>query len=89
MAPLIEAMRMRFSFPRLTFACIALLTLAACSPEATRTRDGGPGADIGNTPRLASEPPRANPQAADTTLWPGKAMAPVDRLARGDTLPHT
>ena len=24
------------------------LALAACSPEATRTRSGGPGADIGN-----------------------------------------
>ncbi|HXB24047.1 MAG TPA: hypothetical protein VNV25_04920 [Gemmatimonadaceae bacterium] len=63
--------------------------LSACSPEAVRVRDGGPGADPGNTPRLAVEPPRANPQPADTSLWPGKAMAPVDRLARGDTLPHS
>jgi len=68
---------------------IALVMLAACSPEAVRTRDGGQGADPGNTPRLATETPRANPQAADTSLWPGKAMAPVDRLARGDTLPHS
>ena len=66
-----------------------VLLLAACSPEAVRTRDGGPGADVGNTPRLAVQPPRANPQPADTSLWPGKAMAPVDRLARGDTLPHS
>jgi len=27
---------------------VALLALAACSPEATRTRGGGPGADVGN-----------------------------------------
>jgi hypothetical protein len=66
-----------------------VLLLAACSPEAVRTRDGGPGADVGNTPRLAVQRPRANPQPADTSLWPGKAMAPVDRLARGDTLPHS
>ena len=65
------------------------LLIIACSPEAVRTRDGGPGADPGNTPRLAVQPPRANPQPADTSLWPGKAMAPVDRLARGDTLPHS
>jgi hypothetical protein len=61
----------------------------ACSPEAVRTRDGGPGADPGNTPRVTVRMPRANPQPADTTLWPGKAMAPVDLLARGDTLPHS
>jgi hypothetical protein len=66
-----------------------VLLLVACSPEATRTRDGGPGADPGNTPRLAVQRPRANPQPADTSLWPGKAMAPVDILARGDTLPHS
>ena len=27
---------------------VAGLLLTACSPEATRTRSGGPGADIGN-----------------------------------------
>ena len=30
-------------------AAVALLALAACtSPEATRTRGGGPGSDVGN-----------------------------------------
>jgi hypothetical protein len=68
---------------------VAVLAAGACSPEAVRTRDGGPGADPGNTPRVDVRMPRANPQPADTTLWPGKAMAPVDLLARGDTLPHS
>lgn len=27
---------------------VGALALAACSPEATRTRSGGPGGDIGN-----------------------------------------
>jgi hypothetical protein len=73
----------------MAFVAVILILLIACSPEAKRTRDGGPGADVGNTPRLASVPPKADPQPADTSLWPGKAMAPVDRLARGDTLPHS
>ena len=29
----------------------------------------------------------ANPHAADTTLWPGRAPAPVERLARGEMPP--
>jgi len=28
-----------------------------------------------------------DPQAADTTLWPGRAPAPVERLARGEVPP--
>lgn len=28
------------------------LLVAACSPEATRVRSGGPGGDIGNRPRM-------------------------------------
>jgi hypothetical protein len=68
---------------------LTMLTMAAAvgcsSPEARRTRDGGPGADIGNK-ELTTLPP-ADPQAADTTLWPGRAPAPVDRLARGEMRP--
>lgn len=73
----------------MAFVIALALVLVACSPEASRTRDGGPGADPGNTPRLAVERSPANPQPADTSLWPGKAPAPVDILARGDTLPHS
>jgi hypothetical protein len=55
--------------------------IAACSPEARRVRDGGPGADPGN--KIVIDAPPANPHAADTTLWPGRAPAPVDLLAKG------
>jgi hypothetical protein len=57
------------------------LLLLACSPEASRRRDGGAGADPGNKELV--DAPAANPVAADTTLWPGRAAAPVERLARG------
>ena len=53
--------------------------MGACSsPEARRVRDGGPGADPGNKPLV--ERPYVDPKAADTTLWPGRAPAPVERL---------
>jgi hypothetical protein len=59
--------------------------LIACSPEATRTRNGGAGADPGN--KRLIEVPAANPLTTDTTLWPGRAPAPVDRLERGEMAP--
>ena len=65
------------------FGALALLALA-CSPEAGRVRDGGAGADPGN--KRVVEAPTVNPRAADTTLWPGRASAPTDRLAAG-TMP--
>ncbi len=38
---------------RLTLLWLAALaTLAGCSPEATRQRGGGPGADVGNHDRI-------------------------------------
>jgi hypothetical protein len=54
---------------------------ACSSPEAQRVRDGGPGADPGNK-RLV-EAPYVDPKAADTTLWPGRAPAPAQRLEAG------
>jgi hypothetical protein len=65
-------------------ACLLACAVVACSPEAHRARDGGPGADPGNK-RIVPAPP-ANPVAADTTLWPGRAPSPVERLQRG-TMP--
>ncbi|HJU72719.1 MAG TPA: hypothetical protein VJ717_03160 [Gemmatimonadaceae bacterium] len=57
----------------------AIVLTIACSPEATRTRDGGPGADPGNKHLVQATNP--DPQPADTTLMPGRAPAPVDRQA--------
>jgi hypothetical protein len=62
-----------------TFIVTALVS--ACSPEARRTRDGGPGGDPGNK-RLV-EAPYVDPKAADTTSWPGRAPTPVQRLEAG------
>ncbi|GAC1329995.1 MAG: hypothetical protein NVSMB22_22130 [Chloroflexota bacterium] len=60
---------------------VGLALIACASPEARRVRDGGAGADPGNK-RLA-DGPMGRPVAADTTLWPGKAPAPTERLAAG------
>ena len=66
-------------------ALLGLIAGIACSPEANRVRDGGAGADPGNKVLVASAP--ADPQTRDTTLWPGRALTPVERLARGEILP--
>ncbi|MFL5574815.1 MAG: hypothetical protein ACJ79S_02450 [Gemmatimonadaceae bacterium] len=67
-------------------ALLALSLLAlSCSPEARRGRDDGPGADVGNKDLVVTSEPE--PHAADTTLWPGRAPAPVDRFARGEMPP--
>lgn len=73
----------------LTRAALLFAALAhvACSPEARRTRDGGPGADPGNKRLLVRDQP--DPRAADTTLWPGRSPAPVDQLASGLIPPPT
>jgi hypothetical protein len=61
-------------------AVISLIGAIACSPEATRSRDGGPGADIGNKDAVQQTGP--DPRAADTTMMPGKAPAPVSRFEK-------
>jgi hypothetical protein len=38
---------------------LVVLGSAACSPEASRTRSGGPGADVGNYSRNLPEPSTA------------------------------
>jgi hypothetical protein len=60
-------------------------TLAACSPEARRVRDGGLGADPDNKRVGVHQQP--DPRAVDTTLWPGRAIAPTERMAAGDVPP--
>jgi len=64
----------------LTKAAMALTAMTtSCSPEAKRTRDDGPGADIGN--KRVAQIAHPDPRPADTTLMPGRAPAPVDRFA--------
>ena len=65
---------------------LVVVAALACSPESRRARDGGPGADPGNK-RLV-ESPYVDPKAADTTLWPGRAPTPVERLEAGTMYPR-
>jgi hypothetical protein len=43
------------------FAALLVFAVVGCSPEATRTRNGGPGADVGNhspnSPSPSTPPP--------------------------------
>jgi hypothetical protein len=59
--------------------------LSGCSPEAERTRDGGQGGDPQNKRLVNVRAP--DPMAADTTLWPGAAATPVERLEKGAMYP--
>ena len=65
--------------------CAAGVLAAACSPEATRVRDGGPGGDPRNSRLVQVRNP--NPGPADTTLWPGAAPTPLERLENGTMYP--
>jgi hypothetical protein len=74
---------------RLTTLLIAFAALAACvSPETTRTRGGGPGADVGNRAKVVemhegSQPFWKTPQiisAKHPTLEPARQ---ADELSRG------
>jgi hypothetical protein len=61
--------------------CVGAGLASACSPEAERLRDGGAGADPGNKPIALVR--HIDPQPADTTLWPGRAPTPLERLEAG------
>ena len=52
---------------------LVLLALAACSPEASRTREGGPGADVGNRPAVIQIHGTVNPSFQEPIA--GKAAA--------------
>jgi hypothetical protein len=44
---------------RLLLGLLLALAVVACSPEASRTRNGGPGADVGNHSSNSPEPSTA------------------------------
>jgi hypothetical protein len=52
---------------------LGLLLLAACSPEASRTRAGGAGADVGNRPAVIQIHGATNPSFQEPIV--GKAAA--------------
>lgn len=45
--------------PRLLAVALLVLLAVACSPEASRSRNGGPGADVGNHSPNSPEPSSA------------------------------
>jgi hypothetical protein len=60
----------------LAVATAGLLALGACSPEATRTRGGGPGADTGNRPAVVRMHEGSKPYHHTPRLV--SAAAPLD-----------
>jgi hypothetical protein len=63
-----------------------VMLLAACeSPEAARTRGGGPGADVGNRDEVVLMHEGAQPYAKTPNVIPGKS-APVDPANQADRL---
>jgi hypothetical protein len=72
----------------LTMLLIAFTALAACaSPEATRTRGGGPGADLGNRTKVVemhegSQPFWETPQIITTQHAPLEAARQAKELSR-------
>jgi hypothetical protein len=72
----------------LLFIVTALLCLAGCaSPETTRTRGGGPGADVGNRTQVVRMHEGADPFYKTPRLIPGQpppltAARHADKLSR-------
>jgi len=70
----------------LTFLCAALLSLAGCvSPEVTRTRGGGPGADTGNRTKTIDMHEGARPFYETPILIPTK-HPPLEPANQADQL---
>jgi len=64
----------------------ALFLLAACaSPETTRTRGGGPGADIGNRTKFVRMHEGADPFAKTPKMIPGQ-NSPLTGARQADQL---
>jgi hypothetical protein len=67
---------------------IVCAALAGCvSPESTRTRGGGPGADVGNRTKVVemhegSRPFEQTPQIIDTEYPPLDTARQADQLSR-------
>jgi hypothetical protein len=72
----------------LAMLLIVFTTLAGCvSPEPTRTRGGGPGADVGNRTKVVemhegSRPFEKTPQIIDAEHPPLETARQADQLSR-------
>jgi len=78
----------------LTMLLIAIAALAACdSPEATRTRGGGPGADVGNRDKVVemhegSRPSWETPHIIESKHAPIGTARQADELSRRSSFPY-
>ena len=70
----------------LTMLLIAVTALAGCdSPEATRTRGGGPGADVGNHDKVVEMHEGSRPFWETPRIIPSK-HAPIEAARQADEL---
>jgi hypothetical protein len=75
---------------RLTVIFMVSIWFAACSsPETTRTRGGGPGADVGNRGKIVhmhegSRPFERTPKLIPTQSPPLEPARQADQLSRND-----
>jgi hypothetical protein len=68
------------SFARLTFLLVLSATLLGCtSPEVSRTRGGGPGADVGNKRDVVRMHEGADPYANTPRLVEARPASKNDR----------
>jgi hypothetical protein len=70
---------------RLAFAALAAFVAACTSPESTRTRGGGPGADLGNRGAVVEMHEGSRPYENTPRLIPEKG-APIDSANQADRL---
>jgi hypothetical protein len=73
---------------KLTIIAVLLYIAGCASPEATRTRGGGPGADPGNRAKVArlhegSRPFKNTPKLIPTKHPPLETANQADQLSRG------
>ncbi len=71
----------------ITFIAVLVYLAGCASPEATRTRGGGPGADVGNRAQTVQMHEGSKPFAKTPTLIPAKspplgAADQADQLSR-------
>ena len=76
---------MRFAL--ITVAALVFYLAACASPETTRTRGGGPGADVGNRAKVVEMHEGSQPFWKTPQIIPAK-HPPLDPASQADQLSH-
>jgi hypothetical protein len=71
---------------RMALALTAVLVVACNSPEATRTRGGGPGGDVGNRWRFVQMHEGSRQFPGTPRLLADRLGAPIEPAAQADRL---